>query len=169
MPLPTAWHPVPNVGAARSQGSRFAPCSYPKIGGLLRRRQPRHGQIRPLPMREVRCAHVRELPKKAAAAPHTRQTHGDRTRQRQVPPRRALGALAQEVPGNTDLALLAAIQSAVGSHRTSLEVGPSHGNTQPVLCNSGRSPQRGRNLLRPLAETQHCVAQIMRHYLSRYV
>ena len=61
MPLPAAWHPMPDVGAARDQGPGAAARAHPQIGRVLRRGQSAYRQVRPLPVREVRCGHVREL------------------------------------------------------------------------------------------------------------
>ena len=61
MPLPTTWHPVPHVGAARDQGSGPAPCAHPQVGRLLRGRQFAHRHVRPLPVHHVQRGHVRDL------------------------------------------------------------------------------------------------------------
>ena len=57
----------------------------------------------------------------------------------------------------------------VGTHRTRLEAGPADGNTQSILRHLGRTTHCGRAMLRPLATIQFGAAQIMRHYLRRYV
>lgn len=126
MPLPAARHPVSDVGAARGQGPRVAPRPHPKVGGLFRRGQLEQRQVRSLHVREVRRADLRGFPEETAAASLKRQTHGGRAGQRQVPPCRASGAPPQEIPEGADLALLAAIQSAVGADRASLEARSSH-------------------------------------------
>ena len=169
MPLPTTWHPVSEVGTARGQGSRVAPRSDPKVGGLFRCGPLEQRKVCSLPVREVQRADVRGFPEVAAAASLTRQTHGDRARQRQIPPCRASGPSTQETPESTDLALFAALQSAVGAYRTSLEARSSHGYAQPFLRNAGRNTLRNRHLLRSLAKTKLRIAKIMRHYLRRYV
>ncbi len=158
MPLPATWHPLPDVGATRGQGPRAAAYAHQKVGGVLWCRQSGQRQIRALHVREVRCSDVRDLSEKAAAPSLARQTHGGRTGQRQIPPCHPIGAFAQEVPQGTGIALLAAIQPAVGSDRASLEVGTPHGHTQPILCHSWRGAHRDRPLLRSLAKTKSGVA-----------
>ena len=169
MPLPTAWHAMPDVGAARDQGSGTDACSRPQIGGLLWRGQFEYRQIHTRHVREIRRGHVRRFPEETPAASLTRQTHGRRAGQRQVPPCRPAGAFTLAVPQGTQPAFPAAIQPAVGAHRACLEAGPPHGNAQPVLRHDERTARCGRAMLRPLATTQFGVAQIMRHYLRRYV
>ena len=158
MPLPTARHAVPYVGAARDQGSRAVPCSHPQVSGLLWRCQPRQRQVRPFHVREIRCSDVRGIPEETVAASHARKTHGDRARQRPIPPCHLVGTVTQEIPSGHDLVIPTAIQPTVGSHRAGLEIDSPHGNAQPLLCHPDRSPCRRRHLLRPLAKSQSCVA-----------
>ena len=54
-------------------------------------------------------------------------------------------------------------------HRARLEVGPPHGDAQPVLRHLGRRADRRLNVLRPLEKPQLGPASIMRHNLRRYV
>lgn len=158
MPLPTAWHPVPDVGAARGQGSGAHACAYPQIGGLLWCGQSEYRQIHTRHVREVRCSDVRELSQATPAASLARQTHGDRAGQRQVPPRCTSQALASEISRRAQSAISATVQSAARSYRASLETGPAHGNAQPILRYLGRIARRGRAMLRPLATIQFGVA-----------
>ena len=76
MPLPTTWHPVPHVGAARDQGSDPAPCIHPQVGRLLRGRQFAHRHVRPLSVRHVQCGYVRDRSEDAAAASLPQHAHG---------------------------------------------------------------------------------------------
>ena len=154
MPLPATRHPVPDVGGARDQGSGVAPCAHPQVGRLLWCRQPRQRQVRPVPVRYVRCADFRGFLEEIATASCTRQAHGRCAGQRQIPPCLTVTSFAQKIPEGTDLALSATIQSAVGSRRTGLEVGSAHGYTQPFLCRIERRAHRSRNLFRPLAKTK---------------
>jgi len=169
MPLPAARHAVPYVGTARDQGSRAVPCAHPQVSGLLWRCQPGQRQVRPIHVREIRCSDVRGVSEETVAASHARQAHGDCARQRPVPPRHPVGPFAQKIPRSPDFAIPAAIQPAVGAHRTSLEIDSAHGNAQPLLCNSGRGACRSRHLLQPVAKCQSRAPSIMRHYLRRYV
>jgi hypothetical protein len=169
MPLPTARHTMPDVGAARGQGSGADACAHPQIGSVLWRGQSEYGQIHTHHVREVRCSHLRDLSEEASAASLARQAHGDRAGQRQVPPRRTSQAIAAEISIRAQLAVSAAVQPAVGTHRAGLEAGSSNGYAQLLLRNPGRRALSSRAMLRPLATTQFGAAQTMRHYLSRYV
>ena len=87
MPLPTARHAMPDVGAAGDQGSGVDACPHPQISGLFRGGQSEHRQIHPRHVREVRRGHVREFSEETPAASLARQAHGCRSGQRQIPPR----------------------------------------------------------------------------------
>ena len=169
MPLPTTWHPLPDVGAARDQGSGHTPCAHPQVGRLLWCRQLAHRQVRPLHVRQVQCGHVRDLSEDASAASLPRQAHGDCAGQCQVPSRGPAPALASKTSRRAHRAVSAAVQSAAGPHRARLEVGPPHGDAQPVLRHLGRRADRRLNVLRPLEKPQLGPASIMRHNLRRYV
>ncbi len=169
MPLPATWHTLPDVGASGDQGSGVAPRSHTQVGGLFRFRQFEHWKLRSLPMQQVRCPHVRSLPEEVAAASHECQAHGDRAGQREIPSRPAACAVAETILQRSDIAFPAAIQSATGPHRAGLKTGSPFGDAQPFLLYLGRIAHRSRFVFRPLAETKHRAATIMRHYLRRYV
>src|SRR3990172_10562321 len=169
MPFPATRYPVPDVGASGDQGPGIAPCSHAQVGGLFRFRQSEYWQVRPFPMRQVRRPHVRSVPEEVAAASVTWQAHGDRAGQREIPPCPIARAPAEAIPQGSDLAVTAAIQSATGPHRAGLEAGAAFGDAQPLLRHPGRIAHRGRLLFRPMAETKRSAAEIMRHYLRRYV
>ena len=169
MPLPAAWHQVPDVGTARDQGSGTDACSDPQICGLLWRRQPEHREVRARHVREVRRGHIRGVFEEASAASLPWQAHGGCIGQRQIPPCRASQAFALEISGRPEAIVSATVQSAVGTYRASLEVGSSYGDAQSVLRYAGRSPRRSLDMFRPLAVSKFDAAKIMRHYLRRYV
>ena len=154
MPLPAAWHAMPDVGAARGQGSRADACAHTQIGSLLWRGQSEHGQVRTRHVREVRRRDVRDLSEEAPAASFSGHAHGGRARQRQIPPRNTAQAPAAEISRRAQLAVSTAVQSAIGAHRAGLEAGPPHGYAQPFLRHPGRIAHCGRQMLRPLATTQ---------------
>ena len=154
MPLPTTWHALSDVGAARDQGSCAEPCSHPQVGRLLRCRQLEHRQVRPLHVRQVQRGHVRDLSEETSAASLARQAHGNCTGQCQVPPRGTSQTLASAISHRAHLAVSAAVQSAAGTHRASLETGPPHGYAQPVLRHPGRIAHRRLKVLRPLEKTK---------------
>ena len=68
----------------------------------------------------------------------------------QVPSRGPAPALASKTSRRAHRAVSAAVQSAAGPHRARLEVGPPHGDAQPVLRHLGRRADRRLNVLRPL-------------------
>ena len=154
MPLPTTRHPMPDVGATGDQGPGTDARPHPQICRLLWRGQSEYRQIHTHHVREVRRGYVRNLFEEASAASLARQAHGCRARQRQVPPRNTSQALAAEIPRRTHLAVSATVQSAVGTHRAGLEVGPPHGNAQPLLRHIARIAHHGRQMLRPPATTK---------------
>ena len=169
MPLPTAWHPVPDVGATRDQGSGATPCVHPQVGRLFRGRQFAHRQVHSLPVRHVQRGHVRDLSEDATATSLPRHAHGAGVRQCPVPPRRPPQVLAAKISRRAHPAVSAAVQSAAGSHRASLEAGSPPGNAQSVLCDLGRRADRRLHLLRSLESPQFGIAEIMRHNLRRHV
>lgn len=169
MPLPAARHPVPDVGTARDQGSGADACADPQIRGLLWRRQSEHREVRARHVREVRRSHIRDVFEEASAASLPWQARGGCIGQRQIPPCRTSQALALEISGRHEATVFATVQSAVGADRTRLEVGPSHGNPQPLLRYAKRTALRGLDLFRSLATTKFDAKKIMRHYLRRYV
>lgn len=154
MPLPAAWHAMPDVGTARGQGSGADACAHPKIGGLLWCGQSQYRKIHTRHVRKIRRRYVRELSEEAPAASPAQQAHGDSAGQRQVPPRHTSQALAAEISHRAQFAVSAAVQSAVGSHRAGLEAGPPHRHAQPLLRHVERTARCGRAMLRPVATTQ---------------
>ena len=154
MPLPTAWHPVPNVGAARGQGSGCAACTHPQISGVLWRGQSEYRQIHTRNVRQVRRGYFREFSKATPTASFARQANGNSPRQRQIPPCRTSQTLDSEISGRAQSAVPAAVQSATRSYRASLEVGQTFGHAQQILCNLGRTAHGSRAMLRPLAKIQ---------------
>ena len=169
MPLPATWHPVPDVGAARDQGSGTDACANSQISGLLWCRQPEHREVRACHVREVRRGYIRDVFEEAAATSVPRQAHGGCIGQCQIPPCRTSQTIAPEVSRCPDTSVSATVQSAVGAYRARLEVGPSYGNAQSVLRHTGRSALRGLDMFRPLEIPKFDAAKIMRHYLRRYV
>ena len=154
MPLPAAWHAMPNVGAARDQGSGADACAHPQIGSLLWRGQSEYRQVRTRHVREIRCRYVRDLPEETPTTSFSGHAHGGRARQRQVPPRNTSQAPAAEISRRAQLAVSTAVQSAAGAHRAGLEAGPPNGYAQPFLRHIGRIAHCGRQMLQPLATTQ---------------
>jgi hypothetical protein len=169
MPLPTTWHPVPQMGAARGQGSGPAPCAHPQVGRVLRGRQRAHRHVHPLSVRHVQRGHVRDRSEDAAAAARPRHAHGAGGGQCPVPPRGFAQTVASNISRRAHPAVSAAVQSAAGPRRASLEAGPPHGDAQPVLRHLGRRADRRLHMLRPLEKAQLGTAEIMRHKLRRYV
>jgi hypothetical protein len=77
MPFPATWHPLPDVGAPGSQRPCAPARPHPQVGGLFRFGQSAYRQVRALPVREVRCAHVRRFPEEVATASFAGQAQGD--------------------------------------------------------------------------------------------
>ncbi len=141
----------------------------PKIRGVLWLGVFKHRQVCACNVRRVQCRNVPGIPQETIALPLSRQTHGGRAGQRQISPRRFAGAFPAQIPQGDEIVVPAAVQSAARANRTSLEARPTNRHAQPVLCNTRRSARYGRNLFQSLAKTQSGAAQIMRHYLRRYV
>jgi hypothetical protein len=169
MPLPTTWHSVPHVGAARDQGSGAAPCAHPQVGRLLRGCQFAHRQVHPFAVRHVQRGYVRNLSEDAVAASLSWHAHGAGARQCPVPPRDLAQAVASNISRRAHPAVSAAVQSAAGPHRARLEARPPPGDTQSVLRHPGRRVDRHLHMLRPLENAQLGATEIMRHNLRRYV
>lgn len=167
MPLPTTGHSVSHVGATRDQGSGADPCAHPQVGRLLRGYQFAHRHVHPLAVRHVQRGHVRNLSEDAATASLAWHAHG--AGQCPVPPRGPAQARASKISRRARPAVSAAVQSAAGLHRASLEARPPHGDTQPVLRHPGRRVDRHLHMLRPLANAQLGATESMRHNLRRYV
>ncbi len=160
MPLPTTWHPVPHVGAARDQGSGPAPCAHPQVGGVLRRCQFAQRHVRSLHVRYVQRGDVRDLSEDAAAASLPRHAYGAGTGQCSVPPRDSAQTVASKISRRTHPAVSATVQPATGPRRASLEAGPPHGDAQPVLRHLGRRADRRLHMLRPLENTQSVLRRL---------
>lgn len=158
MPLPAAWHAMPDVGAARGQGSGADACAHPQIGSLLWRGQSEYRQVRTRHVREIRRRHVRDLSEETPTASFSGHAHGCRARQRQVPPRNTSQAPAAEISHRAQLAVSTAVQSAVGAHRAGLEAGPPNSHAQPLFRHLGRIAHCGRKMFRPMATTQFSAA-----------
>ena len=169
MPLPTTRHTLPNVDCAGDQRPGADPCSHTPVDCLLWRREFGDREIRVRLVRYVRCQNIRSVFDVVAASTHPRQAHGDRVRQRPIPPCQATRTAAAQIPQSADAPIPAAIQSAVGADRTSLETHPAIGHPQPALRNTWRSARRRADMFQSVAETQLCTEETMRHYLRRYV
>lgn len=163
MPLPATWHSVSDVGTTGGKRSGIAPRPHAKVGGLFRRGQFEQRQARSFHVRTIRCADIRGIPETIAAASLTRQTYDHRAGQCQIPPCPATGALTGEISQGTHAPVPPTVQSAVGAYRAGLETCSPGGNAQPILPHVGRFACRRRRSLRSLAETQRCVATVMRH------
>lgn len=169
MPLSTARFASTHVDPARNQGSSLAACADPKIRGVLWRGEFKHRQVCVCNVRRVQCRDVPGIPQETVAVPLPRQAHGGRAGQRQIPPRRFAGTFPAQIPQGVEIVVPATVQSAARTDRTSLEARPTNRHAQPVLCDTRRGARCRRNLFQSLAKTQSGVAQIMRHYLRRYV
>ena len=169
MPLPTARFASTHVDTARNQRSSLAACADPQIHSMLWRGEFKHRQICAHYVQRVQCRNVPGISQKIIAPSLSRQTHGGRAGQRQISPRRVAGAFPAQVPQGVEIVVPAAVQSAARTDRTSLEARPTNRHSQSLLCNTRRSSRCGRKLFQSLAKTQRGAAQIMRHYLRRYV
>ena len=169
MPLSTARFASTHVDTARNQGSGLAACADPQIRGVLRGGEFKHRQVCARHVQRVQCRNVPGLSQEIIAAPLSRQTHGGRAGQRQISPRRFAGTFPAQIPQGVEIVVPAAVQSAARTDRTSLEARPTNRHSQSLFCNTRRSSRCGRNLFQSLAKTQSGAAQIMRHYLRRYV
>lgn len=169
MPLPAARFTSPHVDTARNQRSNLVACADPQVRGVLWRGKFKHWQICSCHVGRVQCRNVPGLSQEIIAAPPSPKTQGDRAGQRQVSPRRVAGAVSAQIPQRSEIAVLAAVQSATCTYRTGLETRPTNRHAQPVLCNTCRSARCDRKLFQSLAKSQYGAAHIMRHYLRRYV
>ena len=169
MPFPATRFAPAYVGTSRSQGPYLATCPNPQIRGVLWRGEFKHWQVCTRHVQRVQCRDVQGFPQETIAAPFTRQAHGGCARQRPLPPRHHAGANVAQVPSRPDIAVLASVQPATRANRAGLETHATHRHTQSILCYALRSAPGSRNLLRPLAKSQPCAAQTLRHYLRRCV
>ena len=169
MPFPTTRHTLPNVDCAGDQGPGADPCPHTKVDCLLWRREFGDRKICVRLVRYVRRQNVRSVFDVVAAPTHPRQTHGDRLGQRPIPPCQATRAVAAQIPQSADAPILATIQPAVSTDRTSLETHPAIGHPQPALRDTWRCARRRAEMFQSVAEIQLSAEETMRHYLRRYV
>ncbi len=153
MPLPTTWHPVPHVGAARDQGSGPPLYTHPQVGRLFWGRPFAHRHGHPLSVRHVQRGHVRDLSEDAVATSLPRHAHGAGAGQCPRPPRGPAQPVASKISRRAHPAISAAGQSAAGPRRARLEAGPPPGDAKPVLRHLGRRADCRRPMLRPLENT----------------
>ncbi len=169
MPLPAARLAPAHVGSTGNQRPCPETCSDPQVSGMFWRGELMYRKIRAHHVQRIQRRDVQGLPQKIIAAPLSRQKNGSCARQRPISPRHHAGTPVEEISRHPDIAVLAAIQSATRTNRTSMETRKTHRHPQSILCHPERSAPGGRILLRPLAEIQPSAAQVMRHYLRRYV
>jgi len=169
MPLPTTWHTLSDVDCAGGQRPGADPCANAQVDCLLWGGEPGDGEIRIQLMRHVRCQDIRGFLDVATAPAYQGKTHGHCLGQRPIPPCQATRAVAAQISQGADTPVPAAIQSAVGANRTSLETHPTLGHPQPVLRDAYRGTRRRAAMLRSVDKTEHDIEAVMRHYLRRYV
>ena len=133
MPLPTARFTSSYVDTARNKGSGLAARTDPQVRGVLRRGELKHRQVCARHVQRVQCRNVQGFPQEIIAAPLSRQTHGGRSGQCPVSPRRAAGAVPAQIPQCSKNAVLATVQPATRTDRTSLEARPTNRYPQSVL------------------------------------
>ena len=158
MSLPTTRFALPHVGTARNQGPHLAARADPQVRRLLWRGQPAQWSVRSHDVRDFQRRHVPELSAASAAPAHTGTAHDAGTGQRSLSSRDPLGAIFAPPRSRSAAGVSAAIQSATGPDRTSLEADPAPRNAQPVLRNASRSAQSRQRVLRPLAPTKQSAA-----------
>lgn len=169
MPLPATRYSTTDVDTTRDKRSGIEACSYAQIGSLLRSSKCEDRQVSSVHLRQVQCRNLQDFPAKVAAVSPTRQAYGDSFRQCPIPPCGAACTISEEISPCNKAGVLAAIQSATGPGRTSMEACPASCDTQPVFCNAIRTCRSCRIMFRPLEKAQSHIAEIMRHKLSRYV
>ena len=169
MPLPAAWKPMHHVGASGGQGSDAAPCSYAKIRGSIRSRQPIRRTVGDGILSQVRCHHVWVLSDKIAPPPATRPAAGPCSRQRQVSSRFDTAAVPRRKTSRSVPAISATLQPGTKSGRAGLEAGQKAMHTQSVLSIAERSHCRRNTAATAMETTKQYSLSFMRHYLSRSV
>ncbi len=169
MSLPTARLPHADVGAAGDQGPRPRPRADTQVHRMLRRREPAHRRLRLVHRIRVRCGDVRYLPEAPPATSSPRQAFGRGARQRGLPSRETLAAVAAPPSAQAHLDVSAALQPPTCADRAGLEACSSARHPQPLLRYACRSSRCGDATLRPLASTKLRTAETMRHYLGRRV
>ena len=169
MPLPTAWHALPHVGAARRQRPGHFTCADPQVRGLLRGGWATHRQTGNRLRAEIQRRILPAFPGDIAQASLARQALGIGVGQRQVPPRPRPPTLVEPAAQTAHAIVLAAIQPGPQSHRTRLETYAPAGNPQSALPNPRRYHECRVQALQTLGKAEPAVKTIMRHYLSRYV
>lgn len=169
MPLPTARHTLPNVDSTGGQRPGIDPRTHAQVDCLLWGGEFGNGKACIQFVRNVRCQNIRDVSEVVAAPTCTRKTHGHRLGQRPVPPCQVTRTAAAQTSQSADAPVPAAIQSAVGANRTSLETHPTLGYPQPVLRDAWRGTRSRAAMLRSVAKTEPRSEEVMRHYLRRYV
>lgn len=163
MPFPATRHADAYVGASRDQGPRAAPRADAQVGGLFRSGERVNGPVRSLPLSEIRCPHLPGVPQEVVAPPFENQAHGDRARQRPVPPRRLVGPPATQVPTSPHAAVPAPILTAPRPDRAGVEARTALGHPQPVFRHPGCTARHRRRVLQPMEQAQSSTATAMLH------
>lgn len=169
MPLPATRYSITDVDTTGNKRSGIKACSYTQICSLLWSGKYEDRQVCSSHQRQVQCRNIQNFPEKAVAMSPTWQAHGDNFGQCQIPPRGTACTVSDKTSPCPEVGVLAAIQPTAGSDRTSMEACPASCDAQPVFCNTGRACRSRRFMLRPVEKTKSCIAEIMRHKLSRYV
>lgn len=169
MPFPTTWYSTTDVDTAGNKRPSIKTCSYAQIDSLLRSSKCEDRQVCSIHLRQVRCRNLQSFLGKGFAMLPARQAYGDSFGQCPIPPCDSACTVSEKISPYTKVGVLAAIQSTVGSDRTSMEACPEDCDTQPIFCNAIRACRSRRFMLRPMGKTKSHVAKIMRHKLSRYV
>lgn len=144
MPLPTTRHSTTNVAATGNKRPCVKACSYAQIGSLLWSSKCEDGQVSSFHLRQVQCRNLQGFPEKVVAMSPTRQAHGNSSGQCPIPPCGAACTVSEKISLCNKIGVLAAIQSTVGSYRTSMEACQASCDTQPVFCNAIRACRGSR-------------------------
>ena len=169
MSLPATRFALSHVGTAGNQGPCLAARLDSKVYCLFRCRQFDHRSVHTHDVHDLQRRHLPELSQAVAAPKEARAAHDPDTRQRPLPSRITPGRVSAPPCSRSKATVSAALQSATGPDRASLEADPAPGDSQPLLCDAYRSAQSRQRLLRPLAPTKQSTAPPMRHYLRRCV
>lgn len=169
MPLPTTRDSTTDVDTAGNKRSYIEACSHAQIGSLLRSSKCEDGQVSSFHLRQVQRRNLQDFPEKVVAMSLTRQAYGDSFGQCPIPPCSVACTVSEKISPCNKVGVLAAIQSTVGSDRTSMEACQASCDTQPIFCNAIRDCRGRRFMLRPMEKTKSYITEIMRHKLSRYV
>lgn len=169
MPLPTARHALPHVGAAGAERPGVATCAHPQIGGLLRRGQPQKRSVGDAARIGVQRRDLRGVSEAIASPSCQRQTAGAHCGQRAVPPFAYARAITAKISPHTHVTLSSTIQPKFEPHRAGVEACAPLGYPQSIFRRTRRTHRCGLRTVRPMATAQCRVAKIMLHYLRRYV